>query len=515
MMASRTASAGWLLVALVGAVPLAAQERVDQEALSRIRAEGLERSQVLETAIRLSDVNGPRLAGSPGYLRAAEWAAQQMRDWGLSARLEPWGRRGEGWEIERFSAEMTEPRYLNLNAIPKAWSTSTPAPVSGTPVVVRARSLGDLEAYRGRLRGRIVMVGEVVPPQDRFSVPAVRWTEAQLDSLARLTDPGEPRTYWEDSEPWVAALEGREQIERFYHDEGVALLIEPSTNPIALRTTGHVSYTTDPHRRVPALVLARSEFNQILRLIERDVPVRLDVSVRTRFLQPDSLGYNVVGELAGSDPELATQVVLMGGHLDSWHAGTGATDNAAGVAVAMEALRILHATGLQPRRTVRVGLWDGEELEDYHGSMGYVRRHLGDPATMQLLPGQRQLSGYFNIDNGTGRIRGIFTQGNQAVVPIFRELLAPFADLEASTVSIANVGSTDHMPFTAVGVPAFQFIQDRLDYFSRTHHTSLDTADYLVEEDMKQAAVVLAGLMYQVADRDEPLPRTPLPAPRR
>jgi len=495
---------------------IGAQERVDLDAIARIRDEGFNRSHVLETATALSDRHGHRLAGSPGYLLAADWTVARLRNWGITdARLEPWGRRGLGWEIERFAVEVTSPWYLNLHAIPKAWSTSTPGTVSGQPIMVQIRGEDDLEQYRGQLRGRIVMNGAIAPIADRWTVPAQRWTDAQLDSLARLTDPGQPATYWDDAEGWFAALETRERIEAFYQEEGVALVVEGSTNPVALRVTGHVSYTTEPRHRVPSVVISRSEFNQIARGLQAGLPVNLEVSIQTRFLQQDSVGYNVIGEIRGSDRRLRNQVVMLGGHFDSWHVGTGATDNAAGVAVAMEAMRILRAAGLQPRRTIRMALWDGEEQEDYHGSMGYVRRNFGDPRTMRLLPGHRTLSAYFNVDSGTGRIRGIYTQGNAAAMPIFQALLAPFEDLGANTVSIANVGSTDHIPFNAVGLPGFNMIHDRLDYYSRTHHTSLDRADYLVEEELQQAAVVLASLIYHVANRDQMLPRSPLPAPRR
>ncbi len=502
-----------LLLALPALAP--AQESIDEAANARIRDEGFNRSRVLETATLLADLHGPRLAGSPGYHRAANWTLERMTEFGIqNTRLEPWGRRGVGWAIERFSAEMTVPWYLNLTSIPKAWSTSTPGTVSGTPVLVHIRNGTDMNRYRGQLRGRIVMNGAILPIADRWSPPASRWTEAQLDSLARLTDPGQPATYWSDVDGWFEALEARETIERFFREEGVALVIEGSSNPVALRAAGHVSYSTDPTDRVPALILGRSEFNQIARSVEGGHPVELRVAIETRFPQSDSLGYNVIGEIPGTDRRLREQVVMLGGHFDSWHVGTGATDNASGVAVAIEALRILRATGLQPRRTIRVAFWDGEEQEDYHGSTGYVRRHFGDPRTMRLLPGHRTLAAYFNTDSGTGRIRGIFTQGNREVVPIFQALLAPFADLDAATVSIANVGSTDHIPFNAVGLPGFNMIHDRIDYHSRTHHTALDTPDYLIEEELKQAAVVLASLIYHVANRDQPLPRAPLPTPR-
>jgi carboxypeptidase Q len=504
-------------VLLLAIVPLAtvasAQERIDHDANARIRDEGFHRSRVLETATMLADGFGPRLAGSPGYDRAARWTLERMTEFGIqNARLEPWGRRGAGWEIERFSAEMTAPWYLNLNAIPKAWSTPTQGEVAGTPVLVQIRNDGDMERYRGQLRGRIVMNGSVVPIADRWTVPASRWTDAQLDSLARLTDPGEPASYLADAGGWFEALEQRERIERFFREEGVALTIEGSANPVALRAAGHISYTTEPRDRVPALIVSRSEFNLLARRVQAELPTELRVSIATRFSQTDSVGYNVVGEISGTDRRLRDQVVMVGGHFDTWHVGTGATDNAAGIAVAIEALRILRATGLQPRRTIRAAFWDGEEQEDYLGSTGYVTRNFGDRNTMRLLPAHARLAAYFNTDSGTGRIRGIYTQGNRAVVPIFQAILAPFADLGAATVSIANVGSTDHIPFQAVGLPGFNLIHDRLDYHTRTHHTALDTGDYLIEEDLQQAAVVLASLLLHVANRDELLPRGPLPA---
>jgi Zn-dependent M28 family amino/carboxypeptidase len=241
--------------------------------------------------------------------------------------------------------------------------------------------------------------------------------------------------------------------------------------------------------------------------------VTLQLTLRSRYLPDDATGYNVVAELAGSDPSLGGEVVMVGGHFDSWSAGTGATDNAAGSAVAMEALRILKAIGVTPRRTIRVALWDGEEHEDYFGSLGYVKKHFGDPETMKLLPAQAKVSAYFNIDNGTGRVRGIYTQANEAVRPIFDQILAPFTDLGASTTTIANKGSTDHMPFVSVGIPAFTFIQDPIDYEPRTHHTNLDVASLLLQEDLRQASIVVASVLYHVANRPELLPRRPLPPP--
>jgi Zn-dependent M28 family amino/carboxypeptidase len=266
-------------------------------------------------------------------------------------------------------------------------------------------------------------------------------------------------------------------------------------------------------RAVPSFVVDRGDYQRVVNLVENGIPVKLEVSLKTRVLPTDSIGYNVIAEIPGTDPALHDEVVMLGGHFDGYPVGTDATDNAAGSAVAMEVLRILKATGARPRRTIRLALWDGEEHEDYWGSMGYVKKHFGDPETMRLLPAQSKISAYFNFDNGTGRIRGIYMQGNEAVRPIFSALLEPFADLGAATLSIVNKGSTDHMPFTSVGIPAFNFIQDPIDYETRTHHSNRDVAYYLIENDLKQAAVVTASVVLHVANRDGLLPRLPLPSP--
>ncbi|HVF40709.1 MAG TPA: M28 family peptidase [Gemmatimonadaceae bacterium] len=491
-------------------------ESIDADVNARIRAEATRNSKVLETAIMISDIHGPRLAGSSGYAKAAAWARSQLADWGLSnAALEPWGRRGKGWELERFSVEMIAPYYLRMNAIPKAWSPGTNGVVSGTPLLVSIRGDSDFVRYRGKLRGRIVMNGAISLPRGRFDPPATRLTQRTLDSLANITDPGEPRTYWEDADPFLEALARRRRIDEFFRQEGVTALLEPSRNPRAVLATSHVSYATDRTGAVPAFILAREHYDAVARLIERNRSPRLDLSMSARFTTTDSLGYNIVAEIPGTDPRLANEVVMAGGHFDTWQAASGATDNAAGSAVVMEALRILNAIGVKPRRTIRIALWDGEEQEDYFGSMGYVRRHLGDPTTMRLAPGHNKFSAYFNVDHGTGPIRGFYLQGNAAARPVLGAFLAPFRDLGASTLSIKNYGSTDHMPFSSVGLPAFNTIHDPIDYETVTHHTSLDFADYLIEDDMRQASIVIASLLYHTAMRDALMPRTPLPAPKR
>ena len=498
------------------AASASSSERIDAAMNARIRAEGMERSRVLETAIMISDIHGPRLAGSSGFMTAANWARTQLSEWGLaSARLEPWGRRGKAWELDRFSVEMLAPYYLRINAIPKAWSPGTTGIVTGTPVLVTIRGDSDFVRYRGKLRGRIVMNGGTAVPRNRFEAPARRLTDRELDSLTRITDPGEPRTYWEDADGFLEALARRKRIDDFLRDEGAAALLEPSRNANAILTASHVSYSTDRTGAIPAFMVAREHYDAILRLVERQRAVRLELSLTSRFTQTDSLGYNVVAEIPGTDPRVGQEVVMVGGHFDTWQAAAGATDNAAGSAVAMEAMRILRTLGVNPRRTIRMALWDGEEQEDYFGSMGYVKRHYGDPGPMRLLPDHAKFSAYFNVDHGTGRLRGFYLQGNAAARPILAAFLDPFRDLGASTLSISNAGSTDHMPFASVGLPAFNSIQDPIDYDPKTHHTSLDFADYLLEDDLKQSAVVMASLLYHIAMRDERMPRTPLPAPKR
>jgi carboxypeptidase Q len=509
------AYAAAVALALVCVADAGAQVQAPDPAFTaQIRAEAYQHSQVLETATMLSDVFGPRLAGSPEYRAAAEWARGRLAGWGLTAALEPWGRRRPGWDIDRYSVEMTSPRYLRLNAYPKAWSPSTPGTVSGTPVLVNVRTEADFAQYRGKLRGMIVMNGGLDSVADRFAPLATRMTAAELDSLAKVTDPGSPKTYWEDFDEWVEALKHRRAVNEFFHAEGVAAVLEPSRTFEGIRLGAYNAYDTDASTYPPAFVVAREHYDQVVRLLQRGRPVRIELSLQSHTVRDDSTGYNVVAELPGTDPTLRAQVVMAGGHLDSWTAGTGATDNAAGCAVAMEALRILKAIGARPKRTIRIALWDGEEQEDYFGSMGYVKRHFGDPATMALKPEHALLSAYYNYDTGTGRVRAVSLQGNAAARPYIEAFLAPWHDLGAATVTLANTGSTDHMPFTSVGLPAFNLIQDPIDYETRTHHTSLDVADYLVEDDLKQSAAVLASLLLSTANLPDRMPRPPLPAPR-
>jgi Zn-dependent M28 family amino/carboxypeptidase len=399
--------------------------------------------------------------------------------------------------------------------------------VRGTPVLVTEalRTPADVERLADRLRGRVVLLGEVpaLTDADRLAARGRRWSDAQLDSLARLTDPGSPRDYWDDVGGYAENVARRQAVYVALGRAGAAAVLTPSRNAFAPMVGAYQAYDTDLRAAAPALSVSREDYGRLVNLVRhaaaagRAAP-EVAVEVRARLDAPrtraDSTGVNVIAELPGSDPRLAAEVVMVGGHFDSWTPGTGAADNAAGAAVALEAVRLLTAAGARPRRTVRVALWDGEEHEDYHGSLGWVRAHLGDPATMRLKPEHARVSAYFNFDNGTGRVRGVWLQGNAAARPLLARWLAPVADLGVTAFTIANTGSTDHVPFTGVGVPAFTLLQDPLDYEPRTHHTNADVAANLAPDDLRQAAVVTATLLYNAANAAERVPRPPLPAPR-
>jgi hypothetical protein len=515
----RKISSGFLLLVFIFVHTAFAQERIDEQTIARIKAEGFQNSQIMNTLSYVTDVFGGRLTNSPNLKNAQNWTRDWMIARGLqNVQLESWGNWGKGWSVDKFSIEMLEPTYDRLNAYPLAWTPSTSGTVAGKPTVVSIRSSADFEKYRGKLRGAIVMNGRFNPntPEARFQTPSKRFTDEELNRAAQVINPakdgeingGATTDYWDEEKDWQAGLARAKEITKFFKDEGVAALIQPSGRPNGvLSAQGY--YETDASKNVPTLIVAREQYARIVRLTDRNVSVRLELNLQTR-VQEDLAGNNVVGEIVGSDPKLKDEVVMLGGHFDSWHAATGATDNAAGCVTMLEALRILKAIGARPRRTIRVALWSGEE-QDYGGSLGYVKKHFGDPQTMQLKPEHEKLAAYYNLDNGTGKIRGVFLQGNEAVRPIFEEYLKPFNYLGAKTVSILNTGGTDHMVFDAVGLPGFQFIQDPIDYDTRTHHTNLDVLEAVLEEDLKINAVIIAAFAYQTAMRDAKLPRKTLP----
>jgi carboxypeptidase Q len=492
-------------------VPVAAQEPVNEAVIAQIKTEGFQHSEVMETLSWISDVYRPRLTGSANLRRAAEWTRDQLAKWGLErVALEPYGRKVRGWDLQQFSLEMTEPQYMRITGYPKAWSPSTASPLSGTPIVVDVKSKQDFDKYRGKLRGAIVMNGRPEQADIGFGPEATRVSDDELKKKEGQINPApgsSPKTFWEEEAEFNKYLSSAVDVWKFFGTEGIAALITPSAIAEDVRVDGF--YDQKWHASYPAFVISREHYGRLMRMIDLKIPVKVSMSVAARITDNVD-GFNVVAELPGTDPALKDEVVMLGGHFDSWHSGTGATDNGAGSAVAMEAIRILKAIGAKPRRTIRVALWTGEE-QDYFGSVGYIERHFGDPKTMVLKPEHAKLAAYFNLDNGAGRIRGVNLQGNEVVRPIFDAWLKPFNYLGASTLTTLNTGGTDHMAFDALGLPGFQFIQDPLNYETRVHHSNLDVYEEVIPDDLMQASVIMASFAYDAATREAMLPRKPLP----
>jgi len=504
------------LLPLLAPLPPFQTEPVDLAAITKLREEGLERSQVMETLWWLTDRFGPRLTNSPQERRAQEWARERLRSHGLAgARREPWGEFGLGWSYEACRVELVEPVYAPLIAVPRAWSSGLAEPLRGEPILVEAESAADLEAYRGKLAGRIVLAGAVRDVPIPFEPWAERRDEEDLRDLVAIGAPTEAES--ERSQRRADQARRRELADRrraLFVEEGVACVLETDGGArndygVVLAAGGGSRDPKEP-RALPQVVLASEHWNRLARLLKAGERVELALDVRTSFHAEDLQGYNVLAEIPGTDR--ADEVVMLGGHFDSWHAATGTTDNAVGSAVAMEAARLIVAAGLTPRRTIRVALWSGEE-QGLLGSKGYVAQHFGDARTRAFTPEHATLAAYFNLDNGGGRIRGIYAQGNAAARPIFEAWLGPFHDLGATTVTLKDTGGTDHLSFEALGLPGFQFIQDPLEYGTRTHHSSMDTYERVDPHDARQAAVVLASFVYHAAMRDELFPRKPLPPP--
>ncbi len=495
------------------ALPLTAQWRVteslDLDALYRIKQEGLSASasKVMEVESYLTDVYGPRLTGSPNIKEAADYAQKTMKEWGLSnVHLEtfPFGR---GWQNERFVALALTPRAYPLIGYPKAWTPGTRGAVTGEAVMAIIQTEADFATYKGKLRGKFVLIA---PPRDvaaHFDAPGHRYTDADLAALAMqpaVGGRGRGNAPGGATDPDFAR-----RRTQFWLDEGVAAVLDASNGDggTVFVQSGGSRNAADPP--APAQVtLAVEHYGRIARTLEKKIPVTLQMDVDNRFLDADLNAFNIVAELPGTDK--ADELVMVGAHFDSWHTGTGATDNAAGSAVMMEAMRILKASGVRLRRTVRIGLWSGEE-EGLLGSKEYVKAHFGDPATMQLKPEHARFAGYFNVDNGTGLIRGVYQQGNEAVAPIFSAWMEPLKNLGTSALTIRNTTGTDHLSFDAVGLPGFQFIQDPIEYDSRTHHSNMDVYERIQANDMIRNAVIVATFVYNTANRDEKLPRKTLP----
>jgi hypothetical protein len=511
------------------------QQKLDLEAANRIRDAALNHSQIMDMVGYLSDVTGPRLTASPNLKRAEEYARDKLREWGLvNAHLEAWGPFGRGWSLEGFTANMLSPGFSPLIAYPKAWSPGTSGTIRGEVVFLDAKTTADLDKYKGKLQGRIVLFSPSRHVDPLFDPPAQRQTDEQLLRLADAEPPVDPRPFQFTSEQ-RAAEELNYGKWQLIQSEGAAVVLQPSFRDggTVYVTSATVPYPPDVpfEKRVqawdiskpvvtPQANVAAEQYNRIVRLVARGVPVQLEINIAARFYDDDPMGYNVIAEIPGTD--LKDQVVMVGGSIDSWHAGTGATDNAGGASTALEVIRILQSLGMKPRRTIRIGLWSAEE-QGTRGSRAYVAAHLGrriDPpdgqtrqARFEFEPEYEKFDAYFNFDYGTGRIRGVFLQGNEAAKPIFRDLLAPYKDLGASTVSIAGVGSTDHMSFDEIGLPGFQWIRDYMEgNNTRAPHTNMDTYDHILEDDLKQSVAVAACVIYELSMRDARLPRKPLPS---
>lgn len=559
----RTRGMCWFAVALIWAgtpalarqaAPTEAQQGGDAraqeiaKAIDVLKSDAQSKSQVMETLAYLTDVIGPRLTGSPQMKRANEWTRDKMTEWGLeNARLEAWGPFGRGWSLKRFSAQVTEPQCIPLIALPKAWSPGLAEPAVGPVVHFDARTEADFEKFKGKLKGAIVLLGAKREVKAWFTPPGERYTDTQLLNMANAPDPqprvprgpraGRPGAA---NQPPPSFLQQRTQ---FLIDEGAAVTLEPSfrgdggtlfvQSASVPTSTGARTppWSKDAPKILPQLVCSIEHFNRLIRMIEAGEEPVARVELQVEFHEDDLMSYNTIAEIPGSD--LKDEVVMLGGHMDSWHGGTGATDNAAGVAVCMEAARLIKAAGLQPRRTIRVALWSGEE-QGLFGSRAYVKQHFGgfeeDPNAspgdsmaalfgggggrpLVVTPEYEKFCAYFNLDNGTGKIRGVYMEGNQGVRPIFRRWLAPFRELGAATLTPSPTGGTDHQAFDAIGLPGFQFIQDSIEYETRTHHSNQDVFDRIQAEDMKQAAAVMAAFVYNAAMMDEKLPRKPVTFP--
>lgn len=530
---------------------LSAQDRGDRPDLSvvgRIKTEAFDNSQVMDTLGYLTDVYGPRLTASPEFRQAADWVVQRLQGYGLeNVHLEKWGPIARSWSLKQSSLELIEPRYGQLDAAALAWSDTTKGPVTGEPLVTPLNPNGrqsqdpkkleaDLDRYmaawKGKLRGKIILTAPAREVRPVTQPLFARLTDKELSDIgvaplpvAKLSDlqnlkfpddPEEERRFVQSLPAWVRELfaEQRRQIidkrVKFWRDEGVLAVLNTGDSSrdglVFAQAAG--PYDAKEPLAPPSFIVSHEQYNRIVRLLDKKVPVKLRLNLQADVSNRNEDGYNVVGEIPGGAKR--DELVMVGAHLDSWRSGTGATDNAAGSAVMIEVMRILKMLNLKLDRTVRIVLWSGEE-QGLFGSKAYVKEHFGDPDTMKLSAAHAKLSGYFNVDNGSGKIRGVYLQGNDAMRPIFEQWLSPFRDEGVSTITIRNTGGTDHLSFDDVGLPGFQFVQDPLDYDTVTHHSNMDTFDHVQPPDLMQAAAVVASVVYSAANRSEMLPRKELP----
>ncbi len=509
-----------MLIGLITTSIGLAQEPVDERVNEVIRKQGLEESQVMDIASWMTDVYGPRLTGSPMLDKATDWALEILKEWGMeNVHLEEWGPFGRGWELEHFEMHATDPSYWPVIAYPKAWSPSTDGTVSGEVIYLKATDEADLEQYWNKLKGKFVLLDTIRNTEEWFEASAQRYDAEDLLELANadLPIPRQRRNTrqlggFSFNEALWAFL-GKEQplaiLDRSYKGDLGTVFVSSARVP--------EGRSWEEERTViPQATVAIEHYNRIFRMLQKGQTVQLSMDLKARYTNPDGIEHNIIAEIPGTD--LKDEVVMFGAHFDSWHTATGATDNGAGSSVMMEVTRILlkaiEETGQRPRRTLRLALWTGEE-QGLYGSRNYVGDHFANFEPESYTPAslkeeQEKVSAYYNLDNGTGKIRGVYLQGNAQVAPIFRAWLEPFKDLGAGTLTLNNTGGTDHLAFDAVGIPGFQFIQDPMAYFTRTHHSNMDNWDHLSGEDLSQAATIIASVIWHTAHRNEKLPRKTL-----
>ncbi len=538
-----------LPTAAFGQAAAPAPYQAPPEIINKIKEEGSKNSQVMQTLSYLTDVIGGRLTGSPAMKRANEWTRDTMAKWGLqNAHLEAWGPFGRGWTLKNFDAQIVAPSDIPLIAYPKAWSPSTNGTITAEVVYFAPKTDADYEKYKGQLKGKIVLVSGERELKANFEPMGSRRTDEELAKMAEAPDPATvPRNNAGISPERMKMfmdrfVQGAKRM-NFLLQEGAAVMVDNSFNgsggtvfvqqaSVAQEIPKSMeeyfsSKRLSPQQKeaeskmIPQITLATEHYNRLVRMIKFGEKLKMSVNIQAEYDDKDPMAYNTIAEIPGTDPRIKDEIVMLGGHMDSWHAGTGATDNAAGVAVAMEAARMIQSLGLKPRRTIRVALWSGEE-QGLLGSQAYVKQHFGEmkggdmfsmmggsEKTLQFVKqaDYEKLSAYYNLDNGTGKIRGVHLQGNAAVAPIFRAWLEPFKEMGATTITLSNTGGTDHLSYDRIGLPGFQFIQDEIEYGSRTHHSNQDVFDRIQADDMKQAATIMAAFVYQTAMMDEKIPR--------
>jgi hypothetical protein len=508
---------------LFSTVPLHSQEPVDLSVIQRIKAEAFENSKVMDHEFYLADVYGPRLTNSPGYKAAGDWVVKRLEEYGLTkVREESWGPFGRSWNYTHYAGHMVEPQYQPLIGFPMAWTPGTDGAVQGEAIYARLDTDADLEKWRGKLKGKVVLT--MAPKQLSMILEPLghRLTDTELEARATSPDPSRlanpfrgPQTTPEERE---RQAQFRKKVNQFLKDEGALVVLQYGYNGDGGTVFAAAGGSRDVKDPVPPPMVAVTpeHYNRIIRLLDHKIPVKLEFDIKAQFIDSPTDSFNVVGEIEGGRKK--DEIVMLGAHLDSWHGGTGATDNATGSSVAIEAVRILKALHLQMDRTVRIALWSGEE-EGLLGSQAYVKQHFADRETMQPKPEYYKLDAYYNDDTGTGRFRGIGAMGNLQIKPIFEAWLKPFHDLGATTVTGATAltarrpGGTDHTSFDYVGLPGFGFLQDPMEYNSRTHHSNMDVYDRVQPGDLMQGAAIMATFVYHTAVREQMLPRIPMPKP--